>query len=144
MDWRNYLRTFILGLGVVSAWSALILQFSNFYGAVAGATNPYLTPCLYGSLCFLAALAWSGYLIVRPNAQSEVWLQRLLAFGIVFAAVVVAYDCADYLGLFRFGVPIVCSPGVNPIYTPCFRGLVFFALAYAAGAWQIRTRNVAN
>ncbi len=142
----EYTRAFILALGVGSSWSALIVQFTNFYGAygtlwhasTAIATNPLLTPCLYGSLAFLAAFVWSCILFIRPNPRGDIWLNRLLLFGVVFAAVVVAYDCADYLHLFNVGIPIVCTPNVNPLYTPCFRGLIFFAAAYAAGLWVIR------
>lgn len=141
MVFREYLRTTILGLGIISAWSALVAQFVRFYGGAYLATNPYLTPCLYGSLAFLVALAWSAYLILYPNLNSEKWLQRLLIFGVVFAALVVTYDCLDYLHLFSFGVPIVCTPGVNSIYTPCFRGLIFFLLAYIAGRYQMQTRE---
>lgn len=151
MRYTEYLRTFVLGLGVISSWSALAVQFQTFlgeygtllHGSTSLAANPLLTPCLYGSLAFLVALFWSAMLIVHPSGRSEVWLQRLLIFGIVFAAVVTTYDCAEYLGIFRVGVPIVCSPGQNPLYGACFRGLIFFALAYGAGVWQMRTRPAA-
>jgi hypothetical protein len=139
----EWVRIGILGLGVVSAWSALVVQFRTFLAAYGTlfhvsttvASNPLLTPCLYGSLAFLGAFAWAIYLYVYPNERSDVWLNRLLLFGVVFAAVVVLYDCADYFHLFRFGVPLVCTPGVNPLYTPCFRGLIFFAAAFATGFW---------
>lgn len=144
MKYAAYTRTVVLGAGVVSAWSALTVQLVNFYIGATGATNPYITPCLYGSLAFLVALVWSSMLIVHPNPRGEVWLQRLLIFGIIFAALVTAYDCADYLGLIHLGVPIVCSPGVNPIFGACFRGLIFFIAAYAAGVWQTRSDNSEN
>jgi hypothetical protein len=152
MEYGAYLRTFILGAGVVSSWSALIAQFRNFLGAYgtlmhASTTtfsNPLLTPCLYGSLAFLVALVWSTALHIYPNQASEKWLGRLLLFGIVFAVVVVSYDCADYFGLIRFGALFVCTPGVNPLYTACFRGLLFFIAAYAAGWWQQRVRTHAH
>ena len=144
MRYTTYLRSLILGVGVISAWSALIPQFRDFlavYGTLwhastTAASNPLLTPCLYGSLAFLAALVWSLWLDINPNPDSGKWLSRFLVFGIVFAAVVTSYECADYFGLFKFGVPLVCKPGVNPLYTPCFRGLIFFIAAYAAGRWQ--------
>jgi hypothetical protein len=145
----EYIRALILAAGVGSSWSALIVQFTDFYRAYGTlwhmstgiATNPLLTPCLYGSLAFLAAFVWSCVLLFRPNPRADIWLNRLLLFGVAFAAVVVAYDCADYLHLFIVGIPIVCTPNVNPLLTPCFRGLIFFAAAYAAGLWVIRTNR---
>lgn len=108
------------------------------HASTTSASNPLLTPCLYGSLAFLVALVWSVYLHIEPNEASEKWLGRLLVFGIAFATLVVSYECADYFGLFKFGVPFVCSPGVNPVYTACFRGLIFFIAAFGAGWWQNR------
>jgi hypothetical protein len=145
----EYTRAFILAAGVVSSWSALIIQFGAFYRtygtlwhlSTGSATNPFLTPCLYGSLAFLAAFLWACILFIWPNQRSDIWLNRLLLFGVLFAAVVVAYDCADYLHLFSVGIPIVCAPHVNPLFTPCFRGLIFFALAYVAGRWVSSTRR---
>jgi hypothetical protein len=152
MKYTQYLCTLILGAGVISAWSALVAQFRDFlaaYGTLWHASttfvgNPLLTPCLYGSVAFLAALIWSLALHIRPGEASEKWLGRFLIFGIVFAALVVGYDCADYLHLFSFGIPLVCKPGVNPLYTPCFRGLLFFIAAYAAGWWQRKVRASAS
>lgn len=138
-----------MAIGVVSSWSALITQFKQFlaaYGTLlhastTTASNPLLTPCLYGSLAFLVALVWSVYLHIEPNQRSEKWLTRLIIIGIAFAVLVVSYECADYFGLFKFGVPFVCSPGENPFYTACFRGLIFFIAAYWAGWWQNRISN---
>jgi hypothetical protein len=149
---KKYLRTFVLGAGVVSSWSAVIVQFSQFYklygtflhASTLYATNPFLTPCLYGSLAFLVACIWSCWLVLYPNARSEWWLNALLIFGIVFASVVMLYECGLYFGYFRFGPILVCTPGVNPLYTPCFRGLIFFFLAFAASWWQMRLRVEAN
>lgn len=145
----EWLRIGILGIGVISSWSALIAQFQTFLGAygtllhasTSVATNPLLTPCLYGSLAFLAAFVWACLLYLYPSERGDVWLNWLLLFGIVFAGVVVAYDCADYFHLFRFNVPIVCTPGVNPLYTACFRGLIFFTAAYGAGLWTSPRRS---
>lgn len=143
MRYLSYLRTLILGAGVVSAWTAVIVQSQSFlltYGTFMHAsgstvTNPFLTPCLYGSIAFLVAFLWSCWLILNPNERSEWWLQALLVFGIVFAGVVNLYDCGEYFHIFRIGVPIVCAPGVNPLFTPCFRGFVFFLLSFVAGRY---------
>lgn len=139
----EWIRIVILGAGVVSAWVALTAQSFTFYVAyrtfwhesTSVATNPFLTPCLYGALAFLGAFFWASILHLFPNPRSEMWLKRLLIFGIVFAGVVVAYDCADYFHLFSFGVPIVCNPNANPLATACFRGLIFFIVAYVTSVW---------
>jgi hypothetical protein len=146
----DYVRTGLLGLGVVSSWTALASQFIAFlqtYGTLwhvstSVATNPVLTPCLYGSLAFLAAFIWSCALLLRPNLSGDIWLNRLLLFGAVFAAAVVLYDCSQYYKLFSLGVPLVCSPQANPFFTACFRGLVLFVASYLAGVWVIRKRSI--
>ncbi len=147
----SWARLLILGAGVVSSWSALIVQFRAFYATFGTflhvsegtVTNPFLTPCLYGSLAFLGAFFWASALHLRSSARSEVWLSRLLLFGMIFAAVVMGYECADYFHIFSFGVPLVCAPNANPLTTPCFRGLIFFILAYLASFWM-RSRRVVD
>lgn len=139
----SWMRIGVLGIGVVSAWAALIVQFRVFYAAYGTfahastglATNPFLTPCLYGSLAFLGAFVWASILHLRPSVRSDIWLSRLLLFGVVFAGVVSAYDCVQYYHIFSLGIPVVCDPNTNPFFTACFRGFLFFIAAYILSFW---------
>ncbi|OGE88290.1 MAG: hypothetical protein A3J07_00660 [Candidatus Doudnabacteria bacterium RIFCSPLOWO2_02_FULL_49_13] len=125
--------------GMVFAWSRLLGQFQNFqelYGTLfrfrdCTLPNPILTACFYGSLAFVAAFIWSFTLVQHPTLVSQRRLRNFLLFGVVFAGSVVGYETADY---FKWlpgpAVPVSCTPGINPLLTPCFYGLLFFLAAF--------------
>ncbi|HNZ83770.1 MAG TPA: hypothetical protein PLA41_02340 [Candidatus Pacearchaeota archaeon] len=53
---------YVLLLGTIFAWGNFIYEFINWQkeqacttGCSAGAANPFLTPCFFGALFFLAA-----------------------------------------------------------------------------------------
>lgn len=118
-------QTLILFGGSAFAWSKLIPQFISF------SPNPFLTPCLYGSTAFLVVLFWSVRVYQRPAHQSERYLRNFLLFCVVFAASVVSYEAVEYYHLFGPSTnAFICTPGVPPIQTPCFTGMLFFIAAF--------------
>jgi len=146
---RYVLSATILG-GAVFAWTTLFGQFERFLGvyhtlfrfADCIMPNPLITPCFYGAVAFLVALGWSAYLIVRPSMRGDVWLSRLLLFGVFFALAVLGYEAAEYYKWIDFGgVSVSCAPGVHPLATPCFTGLLFFGAAYALSFAILRMRK---
>lgn len=133
------LQSLILLGGTVFAWSKLIPQLRDFlalYGTFFRFSdcvipNPFLTACFYGSAAFLVALFWSLAVYQHPSYASERRLRNFLLFGVVFAASVVSYEAALYYKLLAAGsVPVTCTPGVSPVETPCFTGMLFFIAAY--------------
>jgi len=141
---RTWVLPTFLAAGTLFAWYNVSLQFSKFfvyYDTVFHfqnciVPNPLLTPCFYGATAFAVAFMWSIVLALKPNQRSFTWLIRFLLFGVCFALVVLAYETLDFYKLIDLGgVSISCSPGVFPLKTPCFGGLLFFLFAYVA-AWQ--------
>lgn len=143
------LLVFVLGGGVVFSWHALGLQFAQFiaqYGTLfqfTGITNanPLLTPCFYGSCAFVVAFVWALVLTTSYNHRSMRWLVRFLMFGVCFALIVLTYEALEYFKVFSVGVPISCAPGVHPLETPCFTGLLFF-MGSALVAWRVHVTSV--
>ncbi len=140
-------QTLVLFGGAIFAWSKLLPQFTNFqslYGTLLrfndlSVPNPFLTACLYGSLAFLAALYWSCRVFQNPRFASERRLRNFLLFCVIFAASVVAYEAALFYGLLAPGaVPVTCTPGVSPLQTPCFYGLLFFTAAFVTSVFTTR------
>lgn len=136
-----YLQTFILLGAVLFSWAALMGQFRNFYAAYGtfwrfadcAIPNPLATPCFYGTLAFIASLVWSIFVIGNPTLKLQNRLRNFLLFGVVFALSVLGYEFAEYYHL--IGGPVVsCSPGTFPLLTPCFGGLLFFAVAFGVAA----------
>jgi hypothetical protein len=141
------IQSLILLCGTIFAWSKLIPQFSNFqslYGTLfrfsgCAIPNPLLTACLYGSTAFLIALFWSCSLYRKQKYVSERRLRNFLLFCVIFAASVVLYEAADYYKLFVAGtISVSCSPGVSPLQTPCFYGMLFFIAAFITSIFATR------
>lgn len=128
------LQSIILFCGTIFAWSKLIPQFIAFYATYGTflrfsdcvVPNPFMTACLYGSLAFVVALYWSVRLYLAPSATSERWLRNFLVFCVAFAGSVVLSEAAEYYKLFTGSVSVTCTPGVPPLETPCFVGMLFF------------------
>lgn len=131
-------QTAVLFGGTIFAWSKLLPQMRDFWGlygtlfhfADCAIPNPLTTACFYGSVAFVAALVWSTYLIGSPSERRMKYLRDFLVFCVGFAASVFLYEAADYYKLFAGdALPISCSPGVHPLQTPCFYGMLFFISA---------------
>ena len=144
------IKTVVLLCGTLFAWSKLLDQISIFqieYGTLfrfhdCSIPNPFTTPCLYGSLAFLVAFAWSYYLVLKPNMQQEKYLRNFLIFCVVFAGSVVSYEIIEYYKIFDTGGIIKsCSPGIHPLKTPCFSGLLFFIAASSISFVTVSKNN---
>lgn len=137
----NVLRGLLVGTllaGTLFAWSKLIPQLTNFYTLYGtffrsnvAVPNPLLTACLYGSTAFLVALYWSFRVYRHPSATSERYLRNFLVFCTAFAGSVVLSEMAEYYHWFASSVSVSCSPGIPPVQTPCFFGMLFFIAALA-------------
>jgi len=141
------LQSVILAGGTVFAWSKLLQQFSNFqaiYGTLfrfqnCVIPNPFATACFYGSMAFIVATVWSFFVWHDAKNFKERHLRNFLLFCVVFAGSVVAYEFADYYKLFgSAAVPITCTPGVFPLLTPCFTGLLCFLGAYITSIFAVK------
>jgi hypothetical protein len=137
---------FLFG-GTIFAWSKLIPQFTNFqsqYGTLFRfhdlyIPNPLLTACLYGSTAFLVALYWSTLLYQNQTYVSERRLRNFLLFCVAFAGSVVAYEAVAYYHLFDSSTTaFICTPGVHPLQTPCFYGMLFFIGAFITSIFSTR------
>jgi hypothetical protein len=135
------LQTLLLAAGTIFSWSRVVVQFQTFiqrYGTIfrikdCAFPNPFVTACFYGSVAFIVALVWSGVILQSqtPNPKSERYLRNFLLFCIFFALSVLTFEFLTYYKVFRTSAPIVsCSPGVFPLYTPCFIGMLFFLASY--------------
>jgi len=141
------LQVLLLLAGSMFAWVKLVPQFTGFY-ALYGTflrvsdcviPNPFTTACLYGSTAFLVALVWSLGAYQKPDLASERRLRNFLLFCVAFAASVVAYEAVEYYKLFGPSTSaFICTPGVSPLQTPCFIGMLFFIGAYIASVFATR------
>ena len=140
-------QAMILLWGTFFAWSKLIPQMRDFqglYGTLFYFTdcaipNPLTTACFYGSVAFMVACIWALWMLQGPSETSARRLRAFLVFCVVFAGSVVLYEAADYYKLFAGdALPISCSPGVHPLKTPCFYGMLFFLSACIVASSIVR------
>lgn len=123
--------------GTVFSWYHLLPMVSRFqsvYGTLfhfVGCTvpNPFLTPCLYGSVAFLIALLWSMSMYRYPGHARERRLRNFLLFCVAFGVVAVSYETAQFYHVIG-GYSVSCDPGASPFATPCFFGTFFYIGAY--------------
>lgn len=136
----------ILFCGTIFAWSKSFTQIGNFYyeyGTLlrfndVAIPNPLTTACIYGSTAFLIALYWSVLLYQNSQHASALWLRNFLAFCVVFAGSVVAYEAIIYYRLFgQSTTTFICTPGVHPLQTPCFTGMLFFLGAFITSIFLV-------
>lgn len=143
-----YIQTGILLAGTLFTWSKLIPQvisyfelYGTFFKIGGLQPNPFLTACLYGSLAMLASFVLSVLLLRNFDPKRQKYLLYLLWFGVAFALAIVSYEFYTfYCAPETTSNFISCSPGVHPLKTPCFAGLLFF-LAGALTATQLRKRS---
>lgn len=146
-----FLQVAVLFAGTVFAWSQLIPQITTFIGKYGTllrfsdiqTPNPLTTACLYGSTAFLVVLYFSAQLFTTPNPIHAKRLRNFILFCVFFAASVVAYEAVEYYHLFGQNVTtFICTPGVNPVKTPCFTGMIFFIVGFCVSVFA--TRRLAN
>lgn len=147
------IQTLLIAAGTIFSWSRVVVQFQTFthlYGTIfrikdCTFPNPLVTACFYGSVAFLVALVWSGILLQNSilNIKNERYLRNFLLFGVFFALSVLTFEFLAYYKVFRTSAPIViCTPGVFPLYTPCFYGMLFFLASYLVARYIVKKNNI--
>lgn len=146
------LQTLVLAGGVVFSWSRVVVQLQTFYARYGTffrindctIPNPFVTACFYGAVAFVVALVWSGIILQSEtfNLKSERYLRNFLLFGVCFALSVLSYEFLLYYKIIKSSGPIIsCSPGVFPLQTPCFVGLIFFLISFFVARHIIRSQK---
>jgi hypothetical protein len=151
---KKYLlaQTILIAGGTVYSWSRVVIQFQTFYqkyGTIfrikdCTYPNPVVTACFYGAVAFAAALIWSINIYIKKefDLKLERYLRNFLLFGVFFAASVLAFEFLLYYKIYRPAGPIIaCSPGVFPLKTPCFYGMLTFLAAFLLSYYIIRHDN---
>lgn len=144
------LSSALLFFGTVFAWSKLFPQFATFYReygtllrfANCTIPNPLTTACLYGSLAFLVALFWSVRVYLDPYPRSIRLLRNFLIFCALFAGTVVLSEMAEFYHWIATPISVTCSPGVAPVNTPCFTGMLFFIAAALGSFFAVRAGSI--
>ena len=148
------LQAGVLGIGTVFSWVTLVLDYRRFFASGGqvfqfsgcAVSNPLATPCFYGALAFLIALAWA-LLILRAKpgtiGRSLSHLRLLLVAGTLFAWGNFGYVVYRYLTE-RPAMPFSCPPGETvayPLTAPCFYGALIFSAALMLSILAGRTRS---
>lgn len=143
----------VLAIGTAFSWTTLVFDYRRFFASggrvleISGCAvaNPVITPCFYGALAFLAALAWA-LAILRSSPETASKRQRglwiLLAAGTVFAWGNFAYEVYRFVQPQPVTSPFVCPAGevaVNPLTTPCFFGALIFLTALIVSIFIVRS-----
>lgn len=146
----------VLAGGTVFAWGTVFADFRRFFqaggtlGQFTGTTYPHpaLTPCFYGAILFLVALAWAATLPAEPADRRRRGVRQLtgmLLLGTLFAWGNFGYE------LYRYSQPheglyLSCSGTVaaHPVYTPCFVGALIYLTALTVALVGGRRRRVAS
>lgn len=135
--------------GMLFSWYTVYADFTRFYdteGTILKIKdcvypNPVTTPCFYGAIVFLVALAWAVYVYrdsifsSRAKKQQKLWL--ILLAGTAFGWVNFGFSLLKFY-MAPIGEQVTCSgvPTDNPFLTPCFWGSVIYLTAFAL-SWFI-------
>lgn len=141
------LRILLLAAGVLISWYTVIAQFVIEYrycGTVFPSSecliqSPLITPCFYGACAFFVSFAWVSWMYKTDSGHHEAYLRNFLLLCVVFALSVLGAECAQYFGLVG-GPAIGCTPGSNPLLSPCAAGAVLFGAAYIV-SWAVCRRE---
>jgi hypothetical protein len=144
----------VLAGGTLFAWTTVLADFRRFFQAggalerFTGTTYPHpaLTPCFYGAILFLVALAWAVTLPAEPPERRRRAVRQLtgmLVLGTLFAWGNFGYELYRYYQP-HAGPYLSCSGTVaaHPVYTPCFVGALIYLTALVValvGAGRRRT-----
>ena len=134
LQWFQFV---VLVAGNIVAWSTVVLSYRAFFQAGYGilnfrgctVANPLATPCFYGAVAFLIALAWAGMRISEPTAKSFRHLSWLLVASAIFGWVNVIFEI--YKINANAGKIVACGARtVTSIYqSSCLYGTIAFTLA---------------
>lgn len=140
-------QTLVLLVGSIIGWREVISEinyFCNSNGFGLGGltsfsgtitTNPALTPCFWGSIAFVIATIWSGYILFQKSETKQIAQMKkifwLLLGASIFALANTGYTFYKYYsgneGSPNFGCP--AERIVNPFTTACFMGATAFTIA---------------
>ena len=147
MKTTKLFRIALLAAGALVSWYTVLSQFFTQYsycGTVLPASqcliqSPFVTPCFYGACAFLMAFIASVWMYKRDNDAHEAYLRNFLLFGLVFALSVLTVECAQYFDLLG-GPSIGCTPGSNPLLSPCAAGALLFGGSFALSVRLAQSR----
>jgi len=137
-------QIFIILAGTVFAWYTVVTDFLRFYNYEGTlfkirdcvVPNPLTTPCFYGALAFILALALSVGVLLgkRENRKKlQTYLTWLLGAGTIFAASNFTFTLVKYFQSKAAAENFIACSGVSaatPFTTPCFFGLIFYTAAF--------------
>jgi hypothetical protein len=142
--WALWLIVFLVAGGLI-AWSTTILALTRFYASEGtllrfdniGIPNPMITPCFWGAVGFLVALAWAGSLYSRTRRANPVVGYRMLGWFLV-ACVLFGWSVVGYeswrLNQSATGSIIGCmaEPMTSIVQSPCLYGSSMYLAALVA------------
>ena len=140
-----------LVIGALIAWSTSVIALTRFYGSEGtllrfdniGIPHPVTTPCFWGAVGFLVALAWSGSLYTRVRRANPVGGYRLLGLFLVgcvlFGGSVVGYewwrlthsDTGSIIGC-------LAAPMTSIFQSPCLYGTSMYLAALVSAYLVVR------
>ena len=133
------LQATLLTGGTIFAWYTVFGDFDRFFSAngkifqFSGCQfpNPLATPCFYGSIAFVIALALAFQIFANPVFKTQKYLSILLFSGTIFAWSMVAKEFYKFSQI-KSGAYIGCTglSASSPIHTPCFTGASIFLVAF--------------
>ena len=149
-------QVWVLVAGSLFAWYTVYVDFARFYGIEGtllkikdcAVPNPVVTPCFYGAIAFILALAWS-IKIYKSAADQQIICEKKLRWLLV-ASVLFAWGNFVYIftKFYQAGFnPTAGCSGVvttSPFLTPCFFGMLFFILALIIAIIIIVKHNKTN
>ena len=145
-----------LVIGALIAWSTSVIALTRFYGSEGtllrfdniGIPNPVITPCFWGAVGFVVALAWSGSLYSRVRRVNPVGGYRMLGWFLV-ACVLFGWSVVGYeswrLNQSQTGSIIGClaEPMTSIFQSPCLYGSSMYLAAMLAAFLVVRKSSAA-
>jgi hypothetical protein len=139
---NKFLLSSILLIGTLFAYSAVVLEFIDFYvneGTLLKVENcivpnPITTACFYGAFGFLVALIWNIRIVKITEIQNRIKSQLYITLFLLGGSIFAWYNNFSTLYNYFIVKPdslIGCSGQIvsNPFTTPCFIGATIFTIA---------------
>jgi len=140
---NKYLLSSILLIGTLFAYSAVALEFIDFYineGTLFKVDNcitpnPVTTACFYGAFGFLVALIWNIRIVKKTDIQSKIKSKLFLTLFLLGGSIFAWYNNFSTLYNYFIVKPtslVGCTGQIvtNPFTTPCFIGATIFTIAF--------------
>jgi hypothetical protein len=153
--WALSVMVFLV-IGAAIAWSTSVVALTRFYGSEGtllrfdnvGVPHPVTSPCFWGAVGFVVALAWSGSLYARIRRANPVGGYQMLGWFLVgcvlFGWSVVGYE-SWRLNHSDTGSIIGClaSPMTSIFQSPCLYGSSMYLAALVAAYLVVRKSRAA-